>query len=116
MIEVRKHVRRSEPMKPILTIVGPEASDIYDLLNINGDENVSICITQDNIREYLEIVDATDEVHHVSLEDMTVYVHEKKYYGFEHGDVILEENKDINRWEYTEKNSDGKEELVIGIE
>lgn len=50
-------------MKPILTIVGPEASDIYDLLNINGDENVSICITQDNIREYLEIVDATDEVH-----------------------------------------------------
>ena len=103
-------------MKPILTIVGPEALDIYDLLNINGDENVSICITQDKIREYLEIVDATDEVHHVSLEDMTVYVHEKKYYGFEHGDVIFEENKDINRWEYTEKNQDGDEEVVLGIE
>ena len=103
-------------MKPILTIVGPEASDIYDLLNINGDENVSICITQDNIREYLEIVDATDEIHHISTENITVYIHEKKYYGFEHGDVILKENKDINRWEYTEKNQDGDEEVVLGIE
>lgn len=103
-------------MKPILTIVGPEASDIYDLLNINGDKNVSICITQDNIREYIEVVDATDEIHHVSTEKITMYIHEKKYYGFEHGDVILKENKDINRWEYTEHNSDGEEELVIGIE
>ena len=69
-------------MKPILTIVGPEASDIYDLLNINGDENVSICITQDNIREYLEIVDATDEIHHISTENITVYIHEKEILRF----------------------------------
>lgn len=102
-------------MKPVVTIVGPEVSDIHAILNLTGGGNFTINKTCNEGGECLGIVDAIGEIHEVPTDDITVYVHDGKYYGFEHGEVTLEEDVDINDMEFIEKNSEGDAELVLGI-
>lgn len=103
-------------MKPVLTIVGPEASDIHAILNTPGSENFTISKVSDSTGERLEIVDAAGERHEVPTDDITVYVHDRKYHGFEYDEATLEENVDINIMKFIEKNLEGDTELVLGIE
>lgn len=103
-------------MKPILTIVGPEASDIHTILTHPGGGNFTITKNYNEDGECLEIMDAIGEIHEVPTDNITVYVHDGNYYGFEHNEVILEENVDIYDLEFIEKNSEGEAELVLGIE
>ena len=102
-------------MKPILTIVGPEASDIHAILDTLGGKNFTISKVSDSTGERLEITDSVGERHEVPTDNITVYVHDGKYYGFEHGEVTLEENVDINGMKLFEGNSESEAELVLGI-
>lgn len=103
-------------MKPIITIVGPEASDIYEILNISGGGDCTIDKTEDENGEHLDVVDAIGEIHEIPIDNIAVYIHDRQYYGLEYGEVVLEENVDFNDVEFTEKNFEGEPELVLGIE
>ena len=97
-------------MRPILTITGPQAKTIYEILNEPGDEKRYIGTFARDGQQLIQVIDANDTVHNFDLEGMTIDVKYRRYHNFLTGEVI-EENMDFNRWEYN--TSDGDSTLTI---
>jgi hypothetical protein len=68
-------------MRPIITITGPQAKAIHEILNEPGDEKRYIGTFTKDGRQLIQVIDANDTVHNFDLEGVTIDVKYRRYHN-----------------------------------